>query len=407
MNDSDDRELVELAEQALGAWAPDPERTARVKAALLEEAVVTPQGRAAEPSDDGFQRWPWVVVGVAAAAAAAAVFAPWVVPRPPPAPVASGSSAASTIATVTASGNATFERDSDLEANREAVRLKHGRILVDAPVHLRRQVMVVSADAQVELQGASAEVEVQTGVLQRVSVLGGQVILRRPSRADVILEAGETWSRAAARKARTSKRRPSALRAKVPAASTADTPQAGVRSPDARAQGSTTELERVSRGSARPPDPSRVAMARTNKAGAGVINEDDIAPPFQATGTSPSEVAFQRGWTAFSRRRYDEAAAAFAGADTPESPVVEEARYWRAIALVKADRREPAEAALRAFIAGHADSPRVDEAALLLGRLRLLANDPGSARPWLIQAQQSPRATVRQRAASLLRGLTP
>jgi hypothetical protein len=116
----------------------------------------------------------------------------------------------------------------------------------------------------------------------------------------------------------------------------------------------------------------------------------------------PAERAFREAWQAFAGGRFADAARAFADADEEGSPVREEARYWRAVALLRAGDDRAAERAFRGFLKSYPGAPRGEEAALLLGRALLGRGDAVAAKPWLERAAKSEDARVRERAEALL-----
>lgn len=82
----------------------------------------------------------------------------------------------------------------------------------------------------------------------------------------------------------------------------------------------------------------------------------------------------------------------------------EDARYWRAVALLRAQSAD-ADAAMRSFLQHHAASDRADEVSVMFGR-RLLDSDRRSeARPLLERAARSESAAVRDAAQAALQRL--
>ena len=414
-----EREVRRIAEQAFALRAPTVERVTRVRTALLDAAAEIPTRPEQGPAR------PWIFVAAALAAGGVGAMLWWAPIRSPevePSRVAR--------ATVTASGNATFRRVAATPGRREIVRLAHGRIRVDGPLEMSAPIVVASDDAQIDVGSSSAEVSVHQGRLLRVTALTGRVVIRRGRRPAVVLEAGETWSRseAPAPEAKQKRRRsplspqqtPPALEGRIPAkrgqAERAQPARRTTAQPDrgptVQTKGGPLAKRAPVKGTAPPGGSARATNVGLTDVSDGVHPTEEGSPSGLAStpkaepespAASAAEGAFQRGWRRFSRGDYRTAAEAFAEADVPGSPVLEDARYWRAVALVKADARGPADLALRRFVDLHPTSSRTDEAALLLARLRLLAADYEGARPWLQQAARSTRPTVRRRAEALLR----
>ena len=403
MTNRDDRELIEWVDRAFGTGEPTPARAARVKSKLLNAVANTPQVRPA-----GLSR---ANAGLAAAAASVVIVAAGFMltsdqaPRAPEANIA---------ATVRPSGPAKFERFENATTRDELVRLHDGQIRVDVvPVEPSRRVIVESDDARIIVRGTAFDVHVIRGKLRSVRVITGRVEVQVRGRAPVILGTGDEFvpAVATARAEPLSEPQPNDLGADE--AQPAPTPAPERRrsaAPPRRAVALDAVKPRPTDGSAKPksaegserrpaagsaePKPA----AESSVPGSGEPPTPSATPPIPR----PSELAFQRGWAALRRAEYRAAARAFADADRAGSQVLEEARYWRAIALIRADNRTDAESALRRFLARHSESSRRGEAALLLARLRLLASDMNEAKTWLEEAAKSERADVKRRASTLL-----
>ena len=409
MNDRPDPKLVEWAKRALAASEPTPQRAARVKADLLAEAEHVAQ-RSRRPDRR--------LLGVGVAAAAIGVVtttALWIERSTAPAPAP-----ASSTATVIASGAATFERVLHPETRDELVRLQDGRIRVDvARLVPSRRVVVECDDARIVVRGTSFQVAVVRGRLQQVRVFSGRVEVQLEGQAPRVLSSGDDFRAPAAHPDNAPPKgndvgTPKDGRPVEPSAPTA---RPLVSKPPAlgrRERGSApTRARSVRRPApaavfappavaptalAPPPAPTALAPRRPPTATAPPSASSTTTPPIP----SAAELAFQRGWAALEQARYRAAARALAEADQPGSPVREEAGYWRAVALLRADKRIEAEAAFKRFLGQYAQSSRRGEAALLLARLRLLAQDPQGAKPWLRAAKNAGPEAVRARATALL-----
>jgi hypothetical protein len=91
------------------------------------------------------------------------------------------------------------------------------------------------------------------------------------------------------------------------------------------------------------------------------------APPARA----PDELAYDQAWEALRAGDFARAASGFSQVLTlvPEGALVEDASFWRAVALARGKRIGEARSAFRDFLDGHARSPRAGEASAMLGWL--------------------------------------
>ena len=118
-------------------------------------------------------------------------------------------------------------------------------------------------------------------------------------------------------------------------------------------------------------------------------------PVLVAPGPSLVEQHFQRGTQLLRDGKSAEAAAELGlAADTSVSdPLAVDARYFQAVALLKANRPADAEHAILAFLDHAPTSPRRGRASVMLGRL-LATHDQGSARAWFQAALSDADPTV-------------
>jgi len=111
---------------------------------------------------------------------------------------------------------------------------------------------------------------------------------------------------------------------------------------------------------------------------------------------SPTERHFQAGWALLRANKPREAAielAEAAGA-TETDPLAADARYFQAVALIKARQGAEAERALIAFLDHAPHSLRRGRAAVMLGRLIAGRGDARSARAWFEAAIADPDRDV-------------
>ncbi len=129
-----------------------------------------------------------------------------------------------------------------------------------------------------------------------------------------------------------------------------------------------------------PPATPRVAVA------------DDAGPVARA--------AFERGWRLVRQGDFTAAAEAFADLERRSrgDAIVEDALFWRGVALARAGEKAQARAVLAAFVARFPRSARAGEACASLGWLRVEAGDLAGARALFERAARDPSDKVRASA---------
>ncbi|HEU5056362.1 MAG TPA: tetratricopeptide repeat protein, partial [Kofleriaceae bacterium] len=277
----------------------------------------------------------------------------------------------------------------------EVVRLRQGRVAV-AVEHLARgeRFRVVTGDAEVEVRGTSFDVVVERDELVEVVVHTGLVEVRPEGREAIALHPGERW-RADEHPVRTAALEPAAAEpAPAPIVAPAPEPTAEpqpVPVPEPTAEPSSTRREAPAPSGAwmehrgpglkrdtRPdtvPEPKPLPIPDAPDEGEASPSSDDPAAatqqelPRPAARPAPtaSEVAFARGFRALRRGDYGEATEQFeaAIASGPGSALVDDARYWRAVALARSGRTAVARESLGEFLRLHPRSPRAGEASVM------------------------------------------
>ncbi len=327
-------------------------------------------------------------------------------------------------ATIQSSSGAHFEHTRVLGPSAgdpidEVVRLRQGRVAV-AVEHLARgeRFRVVTGDAEVEVRGTSFDVIVERDELVEVVVHTGLVEVRPEGREMIALHPGERW-RADEHPVRTAALVPAPP--DLPATEPAPAPPAPApvlepappepepapnAAPPAGAPApSPAPAAPTSTGSKTPPGPARMehrgpGLVRDTRpdripepralpvpdappesedrpAGDAAATQDEPPRAPQKPAPTASEVAFGRGFRALRRGNYGEAGEQFeaAIASGPGSPLVDDARYWRAVALARSGRTAAARDALGEFLRLHARSPRAGEASVMLGWMLLESGD--------------------------------
>ncbi len=288
-------------------------------------------------------------------AAAARVAAPARVT--PPAPVERG--------TVHALGKASFARVSAQPD--EIVRLVDGSLTVEvAHLGAGERFRVMTGDAEVEVRGTAFDITALDDHLSSVRVLRGRVEVRVSGAPAVELVAGQRWTRPA-------ESPEPAPPAHVDAAhvDAAHVDAAHVDAPD-------VEAPRLDAGDA-------TVVARGGDAGAskGALGES----------------AYRAGWDALRAGDFPAAASAFDKALKQGSPeLVEDASFWRAVALGRAGDKEGSTRALTQFLARYPRSMHAPEAAAIVGWGMIARGDLDGAAPLLRTASAEGPPAVRDRA---------
>jgi TolA-binding protein len=119
------------------------------------------------------------------------------------------------------------------------------------------------------------------------------------------------------------------------------------------------------------------------------------AKPDRAKQTA-IELQFRKGWELLRAGKAREAAIELgAAADAmPESPLAADARYWQAVALIRAGQPRDAERVLVQFLDNAPKSLRRGRAAVLLGRVLAERGDRKSATAWFETAINDPDPAI-------------
>jgi TolA-binding protein len=137
------------------------------------------------------------------------------------------------------------------------------------------------------------------------------------------------------------------------------------------------------------------------------VTARDQPPATERDQPSATERHFQAGWTLLRGNHPREAALELgAAADAGGTdPLAADARYFQAVALVKAGQGADAERALLAFLDHAPRSIRRGRAAVMLGRLLAGRGDVKTARAWFDSALADPDPDVAAAARTGLSGL--
>jgi ferric-dicitrate binding protein FerR (iron transport regulator) len=261
----------------------------------------------------------------------------------------------------------------------EIVRLTEGTIAVEVEkLGAKERFRVVTGDAEVEVRGTAFDVTAANDVLVGVRVWSGMVEVRPRGREVVLLAPGEQWQ--------------------VPEGDRDE----GVRTVEAAVSQGTPSWERSVRTGV-----NRDRLANDSSAGAvdprGTREEAGAGGGGPGSGppTEPAEAAFNAGWDALRLGRPAEAAKLFGrAADLGRGEaMIEDAVFWRAVALDRAGAHGPAADGMREFLQRFPSSVRRGEVSVMLGWKLLASGDPAGARVLFESALSDPVHWVRASAA--------
>ena len=280
----------------------------------------------------------------------------------------------------------------------EVVRLSDGAIDVEVEsLHPGDRFRVVIGDAELEVRGTVFHVAAHADQLVEVAVAHGRVDVRPAVGAPAMLTAGVSWRPPAARVA-------AAPAAAAPPASRLPVP--APREPTTAAPARLAAPRRPERlpgpvASRAPSPPSAPATAAVPP------SEPASATPAVAHARAPDELAYDEAWAALRGGEFAHAAASFTRVAllAPDGSLVEDARFWRAVALARARRSAEAVAAFRDFLDAHARSPRAGQASAMLGWLLIDARAFDEAARRFDAASGEPDPAVRRSARAGLDAL--
>jgi len=93
--------------------------------------------------------------------------------------------------------------------------------------------------------------------------------------------------------------------------------------------------------------------------------------PTEDPARTPAELSYDQAWEALRTNNFTRAASGFARVLllAPDSPLVEDASFWHAVALARGQRSAEAVSAFRDFLDSYGRSARAGEASAMLGWL--------------------------------------
>lgn len=127
----------------------------------------------------------------------------------------------------------------------------------------------------------------------------------------------------------------------------------------------------------------------------------------RSAAIATDEEAYNQGWEALRANNFARAVSGFSRVIllAPDSALVEDASFWRAVAFARGDRRADARAAFQDFVDRFPGSTRAGEASAMLGWILIDAGDYQEAARRFHAAAGDARAEVRQSAHAGLAAL--
>jgi TolA-binding protein len=356
------RALIDLARELPVELPPRVRREEMRTAVLAAAASVT--RRPARP--------PWLAPVISAAAAAGAI-AYLAVPRGSPPPLARTPAlpARHGHGVVRPHPGASFAESPS--GPDEIVRLTEGSIDVEVePLAPGERFRVVVGGAEIEVRGTVFTVTASAEHLTGVTVARGRVDVRPEAGAPAVLVAGQSWRVALAAEAEPapamippprSRIAPAPHRTAVPGPPPAPRPAqptaSHAASPAAPRAASSLAPHLASPGLERAAYEPTPADAIATAA----------AKPEPPAPRNPEELSYDQAWEALRANDFTRAASGFARVLllAPDSALVEDASFWRGVALARGKRSAEAVSAFRDFLDSYAGSARAGQASAMLG----------------------------------------
>ena len=245
----------------------------------------------------------------------------------------------------------------------EIVRLREGQLTVEVePLAMAERFRVMTRDAEIEVKGTVFSVVAQDDRLMSVSVVRGLVVVRAQGKDPVTLGPNEQWELLAAG-------------------------------------------DHISSGHPRRWLDRRIVLRRSAQTTLRTpVPPSSISEPMSL---SPAETAFADGWQALRAHRLPDAVSAFARAVAVagDQPLAEDAWFWMAVCQARIPRHEEARSSLAAFIDRFPRSPRIGEAAAMLGWILMDQGDLDGASRRFATATRDPGGAVRKSANEGLRAV--
>lgn len=269
----------------------------------------------------------------------------------------------------------------------EIVRLVDGTITVSvAALGANERFRVVAGDDEISASGAAFDVTARGDHIVAVRVIHGTVrLLATGEQKD--LRAGEPW------------------RASMTVAATADAPPTAL-APLATAPIAAAPSPAPAPTIVRTPTTARAPLPERDGPGAAdpmmdlpsEVPQPPAEPPPRAR--SMAQLAFDEAWVALKAGEFRKAASSFERTVTMSSDtqLIEDATFWRGVALARGGEVATAVHVLTAFVQGYPSSPRAGEANVMVGWMLLERGDRADAKSRFEAGLRDPSPRVRDSA---------
>jgi hypothetical protein len=279
----------------------------------------------------------------------------------------------------------------------EIVRLTDGILDVEVePLAPGERFRVVVGGAEIEVRGTEFTVTASAEHLTGVAVARGRVDVRPETGAPAVVVAGQSWHVALVTAAEPPP--PSIPPPPSPRSRTTSVPHRAAMPPPLPLRAAAAMVPRTVT-----PAPPRVAEPRV----AAEPSSPAAAKPEGAAARDPQELAYDQAWEALRANNFTRAASGFARVLllAPDSALVEDAGFWRAVALARGKRSAEALSAFRDFLDAYARSARAGEASAMLGWLLIDAGAYDEAERRFRAAAGDGNTAVRSSATAGLEAL--
>ena len=261
----------------------------------------------------------------------------------------------------------------------EVIELLNGKIQVEvSPLMPAERFRVIVGDSVVEVRGTVFDVRAEKNELIDVFVHEGKVEVIKPASTPVVLQTDDRWSE------KHSRHQVAVIENKIPANNKITQTAKSEKKKDVFKTLKSNHTPSISKR----PTPE---IEKSSK---------PITKKFLPPAKDILQAEFEKGWLALKEGRYHLAASAFDRACNSriESPLNEDAAYWRAVSYRYAGKTGLAEKSLRRFLSQYGSSPRVGEASVMLGWILFENGRLAESRTLFESATKDSVAKVRESA---------
>lgn len=285
----------------------------------------------------------------------------------------------------------------------EIVRLTDGVVDIEVePLAPGERFRVVVGGAEIEVRGTAFTVAASAEHLTGVSVARGRVDVRPEAGAPAVLVTGQSWHVALVTAVEPA---PPVTAPQPPQSRIAPVPRrAAMSGPPPSPRAASPIAARAATLAAPHNAEPRVA---TEPAPDGAAAKPETAKPETTAARNSEELSYDQAWEALRANNFTRAASGFSRVVllAPDSALVEDASFWRAVALARGKRSAEALAAFRDFLDAYPRSARAGEASAMLGWILIDARAYDEAERRFRAAAEDGNPAVRTSATAGLAAL--